>query len=78
MRSLVETKREEVALFPVGSKRTSIYLHALSPPLTFAGFNALRPAVVKASAVDTSTVLVPSTTRSATTDSSGFLEHAAL
>ena len=27
---------------------------------------------------DTSTVLVPSTARSATTDSAGFLEHAAL
>ena len=46
--------------------------------LTFAGVHAIKPAVLYIFVASTSTVLVPSTTRSATTDSSGFLEHATL
>ena len=45
---------------------------------TFAGLRALNPTVANVSVADISTVLVPSTTRSATTDSVGFLERAAL
>ena len=46
--------------------------------LTFTGLHALKPPVINVSVADTSTVLIPSTTRSATTDNSGFLELAAL
>ena len=46
--------------------------------LTFASLDALKPVVINISLADTSTVLIPSTARSATTDSAGFLERAAL
>ena len=46
--------------------------------LTFADVHAFKPAVIDVSVADTSAVLVPSTARSAATDSAGFLEHAAL
>ena len=46
--------------------------------LTFASFHALKPTVVEFAVADTSTILVPSTPRSATTDSPGFLERTAL
>ena len=45
--------------------------------LTSAGLHARKPAVTQTSVADTSAVLVPSTTRSATTDSSGFTERPA-
>ena len=45
--------------------------------LTSAGLNALKPPVTSVSAAGTSTVLEPSTTRSATTRFAGFLEGAA-
>ena len=54
------------------------YLHALYPELTFAGLHALKPFVINISVACTSTILVPSTARSATTDSAGFLECTAL
>ena len=44
--------------------------------LTFASFHALEPAVIKFALSSASAILVPSTTRSATTGSSGFLERA--
>ena len=46
--------------------------------LTFAGLHAIRPDVTDVPVVGSSAVLKPSTTRSATTDSAGFLEYAAL
>ena len=46
--------------------------------LTCAGLHALSPSVLRVSATGASTVLVPSTTSSATTDSAGFLKRAAL
>ena len=46
--------------------------------LTFAGLYALKPLVIHVSVAGNSTVLEPSTTRSATTASAGFLERAAL
>jgi len=45
---------------------------------SFAGLHAIKPPVTNVSADDTSAVSVPSTARSATTDSAGFLEFAAL
>ena len=46
--------------------------------LTFAGRHALNPAVIRISVAGTSTILIPSTTRSATTNSPGFTELAAV
>ena len=51
---------------------------AVHPRLTFAGLHALQPAVTHVSVAGTSTIIIPSTTRSATTDSPGFLEHTAV
>ena len=45
--------------------------------LTFACLHALKPPVVHVPIAGTSTVLVPSTARSAATDSAGFMERAA-
>ena len=55
-----------------------MYLHAVNIELTFAGLHALRPPVISVPVAGTSTVLKPSTARSATTDSAGFPERAAL
>ena len=52
-----------------------MYLHAVNIELTFAGLHALRPPVIS---VSVPTILIPSTARSATTDSAGFLERATL
>ena len=46
--------------------------------LTFASLHALKPPVINVSIANTSTVPKPSTVGSATTDSAGFLECAAL
>ena len=45
------------------------YLHGVSSGLTFAGLDALKPPVISVSVASTSTILVPSTARSATTGS---------
>ena len=55
-----------------------MHLHAIALELTFAGLHALKPAVISVSAAGPSAVLEPSTARSATTDSAGFRECAAL
>ena len=55
-----------------------MYLHTTNLKLTFADLHAFKPAVIDVSVADTSAVLVPSTARSATTDSAGFLERATL
>ena len=56
-----------------------MYLHGVSlGRLTFACFHALRPAVIDVFVIGTSAALEPITARSATTDSTGFHEHAAL
>ena len=58
---------------------TAINKHVRTPDnieLTLANFHALEPAVIKFALSSASAILVPSTTRSATTGSSGFLEHA--
>ena len=46
--------------------------------LTLAGLHALDPAVVQFIIASTSTILIPSTARSTTTDPPGFLERATL
>ena len=46
--------------------------------LTSTGLHALKPAVTEVVVACTSTILIPSTARSATADSSGFLERAAV
>ena len=46
--------------------------------LTCAGLDALKPHAIGVSVAGTSTLLIPSTARSATTGSAGFLESAAL
>ena len=55
------------------TERRCVYIE-----LTFAGLYALKPPVVHVSVADTSAVLIPSTTRSATTDSAGLPKLAAL
>ena len=57
---------------------TSMYLRVIGLGLTFTGLHALKPPVSNVSVAGTSAVLVPSTARSATTASAGFLERAAL
>ena len=61
------------------AKQTTVTTsNTISLELTYAGLHALKPLVINVSVAGTSTVLVPSPTRSATTDSSGFLEGTAL
>ena len=50
----------------------------ISLALTFAGLYAFKPPVISVPVADTSTVLVPSTARSAATGSAGFRKRAAL
>ena len=56
---------------------TYIYIYAFSLELTIADLHSLQPLVSKISVMDTSTVLKPSTTRSATAFSARFRELAA-
>ena len=51
--------------------------YTISFELTFAGRHALNPLMISTFVADTSTVLKPSTTRSAATLSAGFLKRAA-
>ena len=51
--------------------------YGVSRELTFAGRHAVNPLVINIFVSDTSAVLKPSTTRSTTTFSTGFLERAA-
>ena len=55
-----------------------MYIFTISLELTFASLNALKPPVSNVGIAGTSAVLEPRTARSATTDSAGFLERAAL
>ena len=70
------TKDENMKTVTVVCER--IYLQGVTLGLTFAGLRALRPAVINVFVANTSTIFIPSTARSATTDSAGFLERAAL
>ena len=61
-----------------GYNNHSSRLHALYLELTFAGLHALKPFMINISVACTSALFIPGTARSATTDSAGFLEYAAL
>ena len=56
----------------------SSHIYAIGLELTFAGLQTFKPPVFDISVDATSTVLKPSTTRSAATNSARFLECAAL
>ena len=53
-------------------------VHSISHKLTFAGMQAFDPRVLDVCVAATATHFKPSTTASATTDSTGLLEGAAL
>ena len=77
--SVEHAKRKNATALTVQSLWRCIYmLHAINIELTFAGPHALKPPVINVSAAGPSAVLKPSTARSAATDSTGFLERAAL
>ena len=82
MGTLVKTQREKRE-HTVCMLRMSIYIYIyiyndVSLGLTFACLDALRPLVISVSVANTSTIFIPSTARSATADSAGFLERVAL
>ena len=58
------------------------FIHEFTTPdidrLTFAGLHAIRPLVINVSVAGAAAVLKPSSARSAATDSTRFLERAAL
>ena len=75
MRALVKDReKKNVITVTVWSGQEQIYLNL---ELTFAGLESLKPPVTNVSVTGTSTILKPSTARSTTTGSAGFLEHAA-
>ena len=55
-----------------------MHVHAIALELTFADLRALKPAVISVFVAGASAVLMPSTTRSATTDSVRFRKRGAL
>ena len=55
-----------------------MHLHGFRLGLTSAGLGAVKPPVTSLAVAGNSAVLVPSTARSATTDSAGFHKRAAL
>ena len=73
---IINTKRKTLrkSLFSVSGHVST----AVNLGLTFASLHALKPAVIHVSVAGTSTIIIPSTTRSATTDSPRFLERAAV
>ena len=77
MWALVKTKhtKMETRKQSLIGLREDLSIHGISFALTFAGPGALKPPVTSVSAAGTSTILIPSTARSTTTDSTGFLEH---
>ena len=68
-----ETKRKTLS----SRQYLVMQLHVISLELTFAGLHAFKPPVTYVSVAGTPTVLKPSTARSATTVSAGFLERPA-
>ena len=70
----LKTQREK----HFNSNWVKMYLNTVNIELTFAGIRAFKPPVINVSPASTSAVIIPSTTRSATTDSPRFLKLAAL
>ena len=71
-------KRKKVMIRKSGYSVSKHTDSTLNFRLTFADLHALKPALVRFPAASTSTILVPTTARSATTDSTRFLERAAV
>ena len=69
MYSKHKTKNGNMKNINVWSACERISLPDVSLALTFAGLGALEPSVISVSAADASTILIPSTARSATTGS---------
>ena len=70
MRTLVKYNTEKMVEKPLPNLSDNVSLqHALSLELTFADLDALKPSVTSVSVADTTAFLIPSTARSATTDS---------
>ena len=55
-----------------------VYINTTCRELTFAGVDALDPRMIKSRVTDTSTIIEPRTTESATTALAGFLDGTAL
>ena len=75
--TLVKTQREKHKIIAACYEQESAYTLSVVK-LTFACLDAIKPHVISVSVAGTSAVLIPSTARSATTDSAGFLKRAAL
>ena len=73
-------EKEEMR-YKIGNKSLSMQvctcMYVISLERTFASHRAVGPTVTNFPVTDTSTILKPSTTRSTTTDSAGFLKRAA-
>ena len=69
MYSKHKTKNGNMKNINVWSACERIYLPDVSLALTFTGLGALKPSVISVSVTDTSTIFMPSTATSATTDS---------
>ena len=69
------SQKENAKTVKTWRERESIYVVC---QLTFAGSSTLRPQMIDVFIADSSTVLIPSTAGSATTDSTGSFERAAL
>ncbi len=76
MWALVKDKKREM-LHQSMVSLSDDYLHIISLELTFAGIHTFEPPVINVAVAGTATVLKPSTSRSATTESAGFTERAA-
>ena len=73
IRGIIVSKDRKTLRNPLSTPNSHVST-PVNPGLTFAGLHALKPAIVKFSVASTSTIIIPGTTRSATTDSPGFLE----
>ena len=67
-------KDENTNVVAAWGAKGSIYMRGL----TFAGLGALKPPVIGVSVAGASAVFIPSTPRSTTADSTGFLERVTL
>ena len=77
MCALLKTRKEKHAgETPLLGMCENLSIYGLSLVLTFTRLDALKPPVISVSVASATTILIPSTTRSTTTDSAGFLEHA--
>ena len=77
--ALLKTRKEKHAgETPLLGMCKNLSIYSLSLVLTFTRLDALKPLVIGVSVASATTILIPSTTTSATTDSAGFPKRAAL